>query len=181
MLYLRKNVIFVERIGMDMTGKEKCNLLRQIRKEIAESNGISYLPSDCHFQGDCSGTCPKCDAEIRYLDYEIEKLSRQGKSISLAGLSLNTYESTVMQKGQKCSESIWVLNLSGNTHNNLMRVGITTIDLLCEKSYAELSNIPGMDRDACEEVQKKLSAHGFSLKKENELVMGLIIDDGTFF
>ena len=43
-----------------MTGKEKCNLLRQIRKEIAESNDIVYLTTECDYTGnDCPGTCPK--------------------------------------------------------------------------------------------------------------------------
>ena len=30
-----------------MTGKEKCNLLKEIRRELAESNGIVYLTSEC--------------------------------------------------------------------------------------------------------------------------------------
>lgn len=78
-----------------MTGKEKCNLLRQIRKEIAESNGIVYLTSECTYSGECKGTCPKCDAEIRYLDAEIQRLAREGKAISLAGLSLKTFETAI--------------------------------------------------------------------------------------
>ena len=78
-----------------MTGKEKCNLLRQIRKEIAESNGIVYLTSECTYSGDCKGTCPKCDAEIRYLDAEIQRLASEGKAISLSGLSLKTFETAI--------------------------------------------------------------------------------------
>ena len=78
-----------------MTGKEKCNLLRQIRKEIAESNGIVYLTSECTYSGDCKGTCPKCDAEIRYLDAEIQRLANEGKAISLSGLSLKTFETAI--------------------------------------------------------------------------------------
>jgi len=74
-----------------MTGKEKCKLLRQIRKEIAESNGIVYLISECTFEGECKGTCPKCDAEIRYLDAEIRRMAQSGKSITLSGLSLATF------------------------------------------------------------------------------------------
>lgn len=74
-----------------MTGKEKCELLRQVRKEIAESNGIVYLSSPCSYDGDCKGTCPKCDAEIRYLDSEIQRLASCGKSISLSGLTLSSF------------------------------------------------------------------------------------------
>lgn len=76
-----------------MTGKEKCRLLKQIRKEIAETNGIVYLTSECSFDGECEGTCPKCDAEIRYLDSEIQRLAQEGKSISLSGLTLCAIDS----------------------------------------------------------------------------------------
>lgn len=78
-----------------MTGKEKCKLLKAIRREIAENNGIVYLTSECSFEGECSGTCPKCDAEIRYLDGEINRLAREGKHVNLAGISLNTFEMSV--------------------------------------------------------------------------------------
>jgi ADP-ribosylglycohydrolase len=78
-----------------MTGKEKCKLLKQIRKEIAESNGIVYLTSECTFEGECLGTCPKCDAEIRYLDGELAAKTARGEKITLSGLSLSTFEQTV--------------------------------------------------------------------------------------
>ena len=50
-----------------MTGKEKCRLLRQIRREIAESNGIPYSTEECTFEGACTGTCPRCEEEVRVL------------------------------------------------------------------------------------------------------------------
>lgn len=84
-----------------MTGKEKCKLLKQIRKEIAESNGIVYLTSECTFEGECRGTCPKCDAEIRYLDDELQKKAARGEKVTLSGLSLNTYDQTVEYNGVK--------------------------------------------------------------------------------
>lgn len=81
--------------GKEMTGKEKCKLLKQIRKEIAESNGIVYLTSECTFEGECRGTCPKCDAEVRYLDNELQEKAARGEKITLSGLSLNSFEQTV--------------------------------------------------------------------------------------
>lgn len=78
-----------------MRGKEKCKLLKAIRREIAETNGIVYLTSECTFEGECKGTCPKCDAEIRYLDTEINRLIAEGKKVTLAGLSLNTFDSAL--------------------------------------------------------------------------------------
>ena len=79
-----------------MTGKEKCKLLRQIRKEIAETNGIVYITTDCTYEGDdCLGTCPKCDEEIAYLDAELNRKIADGELITLAGLSLDTFQSGI--------------------------------------------------------------------------------------
>lgn len=80
-----------------MTGKEKCNLLRQIRKEIAKANNIPYQPDDCDYPGnDCPGTCPKCDAEIRALDTMLNRKAARGEKITVAGISLDTYQQQVI-------------------------------------------------------------------------------------
>lgn len=54
------------------TGKEKCEILRRIRLDVAERYGLQYSPSECKHQGDCSGTCPKCDAELEDLQRQLE-------------------------------------------------------------------------------------------------------------
>lgn len=46
-------------------GKDICDTLKSIRKQIADENGIEYLPSECNYHGDCSGTCPKCEGELQ--------------------------------------------------------------------------------------------------------------------
>ena len=70
-----------------MRGKEKCKALKEIRKQIAENNDIEYVVSECKHQGDCKGTCPKCEAELRYLESELEKRTRMGKKAVIAGIS----------------------------------------------------------------------------------------------
>lgn len=50
-----------------MTGKEKCNSLKAIRKAFADKNGIFYEPEECLHIGDCLGICPKCEAEAAHL------------------------------------------------------------------------------------------------------------------
>lgn len=67
---------------MIMNGREKCRFLKEIRKEIAERNGIKYLSAECHSSAACPGHCPKCDAESRYLDMELSRLANSGKEIS---------------------------------------------------------------------------------------------------
>lgn len=70
-----------------MLGKEKCKALKEIRKQIAEKNDIEYAISECSHKGDCKGTCPKCEAELRYLERELEKRTKLGKAVVVAGLS----------------------------------------------------------------------------------------------
>ena len=49
-------------------GKKTCKILKEIRRQIAEANDIEYVVEECQYKGDCLGTCPKCEAEVRYLE-----------------------------------------------------------------------------------------------------------------
>ena len=71
-------------------GKRTCKILKEIRKQIAEENDIELVVSECTYQGDCLGTCPKCEAEVRYLERELEKRQRMGKAAVFAGMSIGT-------------------------------------------------------------------------------------------
>ena len=71
-----------------MKGKEKCKALKEIRKQIAENNDIKYVVDECEHKGDCKGTCPKCEAEVRYLEKELEKKRVLGQKVAIAGVSL---------------------------------------------------------------------------------------------
>ena len=70
-----------------MKGKEKCNLLKSIRCQIAKKNHIEYTISECTYEGDCKGTCPKCEQELGQLSRELEKLKSSGKRIAVAGIA----------------------------------------------------------------------------------------------
>lgn len=54
-----------------MTGKDKCKMLKEIRRKIAEDNDINMVVEECKFQGDCKGTCPKCEAELKELERQV--------------------------------------------------------------------------------------------------------------
>ena len=69
-----------------MTGKSKCKILKDIRRQIAEKNGIELVIEECKYKGDCLGTCPRCEAEVRYLERELEKRRALGKKVAVAGL-----------------------------------------------------------------------------------------------
>ena len=46
-----------------MTGREKCNKLKRIRAALATKLGIDLHQVECTFEGECTGTCPKCKQE----------------------------------------------------------------------------------------------------------------------
>ena len=69
-------------------GKKTCRILKEIRKQIAEKNDIEYVTSECTFQWECEGTCPKCESELRYLENELNKRRQLGKVVAIAGISL---------------------------------------------------------------------------------------------
>ena len=71
-------------------GKQTCKILKEIRKQIAAENDIELITSECTHKGDCQGTCPKCEAEVRYLERELEKRQRLGKAAVFAGMSIGT-------------------------------------------------------------------------------------------
>lgn len=71
-----------------MTGKDKCKILKDIRKQIAEANDIEWVVSECKHKGNCRGTCPKCEAEVRQLERELESRRNIGKKVALVGLSV---------------------------------------------------------------------------------------------
>lgn len=70
-----------------MTGKDKCKILKEIRRQVAEQNDIEWVVSECKHKGACRGTCPKCESEVRKLERELDLRRRVGKKIALAGIS----------------------------------------------------------------------------------------------
>ena len=68
-------------------GKSTCKLLKSIRQQIADANGISYRPIECQHKGDCTGTCPACEEEIRYLERELKARKGNGFGMKVAGIA----------------------------------------------------------------------------------------------
>ena len=68
-------------------GKSTCKLLKSIRQQIADANGISYQPKECQHKGDCAGTCPACEEEIRYLEGELKARKGNGFGMKVAGIA----------------------------------------------------------------------------------------------
>ena len=72
-------------------GKKTCKILKEIRRQIAEANDIEYVVEECQYKGDCLGTCPKCEAEVRYLEQQLHQRQLLGKAVVLAGVSVGMF------------------------------------------------------------------------------------------
>ena len=72
---------------MEYFGKKKCKILKQIRAEIAKNNDIDWVVEECPHKGDCRGTCPKCEAEVRELERQLATRRKLGKAVVLTGVA----------------------------------------------------------------------------------------------
>lgn len=75
-----------------MTGKEKCEFLKEIRRRMAAENGIPYKPRECHHEGDCLGTCPLCDKEAADLLVELKRKELSGEDIHVDNDAIEVLE-----------------------------------------------------------------------------------------
>lgn len=69
-------------------GKKVCETLKQIRKKIADENDIPYEITECNHEGDCQGTCPKCESEMRYIEKKLEERTKKGLAASIVGIAV---------------------------------------------------------------------------------------------
>ncbi len=180
-----------------MTAKEKCKLLKQIRKEIAESNGIEFCPAECTDATECSGTCPKCEEEAKYLDEALIKKAGRGEAIQLFGRSVDEYSvppvigeetNTFIPKNESESNAneihIEELQLSSSIVRFLSGVGIHTVKNLCEYTKSDIMRIKNFGEKSAAEVAVRLHSRGFDFKVEKTMqqrirdaMLGLAIGD----
>ena len=68
-------------------GRAICKVLKDVRQKIANENGISYHPEECHHKGECTGTCLGCEKEIRYLEEQLKNKQHSGFGLKVAGIA----------------------------------------------------------------------------------------------
>lgn len=68
-------------------GKRTCNVLKAVRLQIAKANEIKYEPHECHHEGPCAGTCPACEAEVKYLEQQLQLRRMLGRAVVLTGIA----------------------------------------------------------------------------------------------
>ena len=79
-------------------GKDKCEKLREIRRKIAEANGIDFQPAECTHKGPCRGTCPMCEKELEYLNEQLERKIESGETVNITGVA----KDEVLEAGCVC-------------------------------------------------------------------------------
>ena len=79
-----------------MRGKEVCRTLKEIRAEIARQNDIPWETEECGFKGECRGTCPRCEAEVRQLE---EALAKRRRRVTLRGIAAGFVSALKRRRG----------------------------------------------------------------------------------
>lgn len=122
-------------------GKHTCKILKEIRQQIAEQNNIDYVTSECHFQGECKGTCPKCEAEVRFLENELYKRRQLGKAVALAGISLGIVSSFSACNSPKSENSPFTEIATEITKDTMSKVKLDTTNLLSSDTNLHIPNL----------------------------------------
>ena len=120
---------------MTMIGKARCAQLKKIRQEIARRNDIHLEIKACDYEGDCAGTCPACDAEVRYLEDMLERRRAAGLPIELKDIIIlsGSLESMQFLNDQTIK---WLSDLSARVEDFVVDIagGISSTDLMGEGS-----------------------------------------------
>jgi len=167
-------------------GKNTCKILKEIRKQIAAENDIQLVIEECTYQGDCMGTCPKCEAEVRYLERELEKRQRMGKAAVVAGLSVGLLGTSQVALAQQPD------TIPPQNNNTVTVLEGYVVPMITQPEPELMGKMPGsyhihfepMDIEAHPEVMdlfsypdmKDLSIVGFDLEFPYELIGDTTID-----
>ena len=94
-------------------GKRICNTLKEVRMQVAKANDINYAPTACHHEGDCVGTCPKCEAEVRWLEHQLQLRRQLGKAVAVVGVSVGLAALTA------CESQLAEMNTDSNISSTM--------------------------------------------------------------
>lgn len=64
-------------------GKRTCNILKRVRRLIAEVNNLYYYPVKCPHETCLTGNCERCELELKRLTSQINAMRRDGLKVTL--------------------------------------------------------------------------------------------------
>jgi len=117
-------------------GRHICNELKALRRRIAEENGIPLETEECTYRGECCGTCPRCDAEVHYLEDALSRRLRMGKAAVVAGVALGLAVSTGV-KAQNVADTIPLKPLATEIPDTVGKVRVTGVVLNAKTKQPE--------------------------------------------
>lgn len=179
-----------------MTGKQRCEMMKRIRMDIAEKNGIELAVEKCTFKGECPGFCPKCDGEALYLDAELKRISAEGKEIILddgayidfleqmrsAEIKAEDVDEKLLElsngrKAEALDRPLCSIDFSRSQKKHLQRAGIDTLAQLADKTKAEIAGIKGLTPRDVAEIELKLRYFHMYGKELKELWQDICFGD----
>ena len=154
-----------------MTHQEKRELLRDLRLTLARLNDIPFLSSPEPCPDDCDGGCPSCEAELRWLETELNRRAAEGKTIRLWGTDPVPVAEVVTPAEVPAEEKrrdmpLEDLGLSLRTRVSLDGYGITGVHQLRQMSVADLKKVRNMTQEGLDEITYQLGLLGFTLEDE---------------
>ncbi|MBO4645414.1 MAG: energy transducer TonB [Bacteroidales bacterium] len=99
-----------------MNGKEKCSYLKAVRREVAAANGLTLDMPECTHEGDCMGTCPRCESEVRQLEEALSLRKNLAKKVSILGVAVGmAFSSATMASAQTIvpADSTEIIQIDG--------------------------------------------------------------------
>ena len=117
-----------------MLGKQKCKILREIRQTIASENDIPLVTEECRYQGDCKGTCPKCESELRYLEEQLEKRRVIGKKVTVSAMALGLL-ATAGGCRQQVVETEGLIPFTETTEETVLEGEVAVTDETTEEEF----------------------------------------------
>lgn len=143
-----------------MIGKSKCRILKEIRQRIADENEIPYVTQECHFKGECSGTCPRCESELRYLEQQLSLRASMGKRVAVAalcaGMALSAAgcgpqkRETIKPDGEIAGGISYVEN---QPEDNELQGKAVPPEETCQTECGEPETLPGDDEQELVEIE----------------------------
>ena len=152
-----------------MTHQEKQELLRDLRRALAQLNDIPVLSSEEACAPNCDGSCPVCAAELRWLETELNRRAAEGKPIRLC-ITAPVPVAEVVTPVEPAAEekrrdmSLEDLGLSLRTRVSLDGYGITGVRQLRQMSVADLKKVRNMTQEGLDEITYQLGLLGFTLE-----------------
>ena len=152
-----------------MTNQEKREMLRSLRRNLAQLNHILWLSSAESCEADCDGSCPVCEAELRWLEGELNRRAADGHTIRLCSSAAPIPVAEVVTPDEPAPRgdmSLEDLGLSLRTRVSLDGHGITSVRQLLKLSVSDLKKVRNMTQEGLDEIEYQLGLLGRQLPEE---------------